>query len=60
MKKSAFLSTQVSAIIYNELLPKFKDPSSPIVSCSIGDKKIHNALLDLGFSVNLLPYIVFQ
>jgi len=39
---------------------KYKDPSCPIISCFIGEHKIKKALLDLGASVNLLPYSVFQ
>ena len=50
----------VSVIIRNELPLKFKDPGTPTVSYIIGDKKINNALLDLGSSVNLIPYTVYQ
>ena len=50
----------MSVIISNEIPPKFKDPSTPMVSYVIGDKKINNALLNLGSSVNLLPYTVYQ
>ena len=60
VKKGTFFSNQVSAIIQNELPLKFKDPSTPTVSCIIGDKKINNALLNLGSSVNLLPYTIYQ
>ena len=60
VKKGAFLASQVSVIIRNELPPKFKDPGTPTVSCIIGDKKINNPLLNLGSSVNLLPYTIYQ
>ena len=60
MKKKAYLATQVSVIIQNDLQPKYKDLCTPIVSCFIGDKKITNAPLDLGSSVNLLPYSLYQ
>ena len=60
VKNGAFLASQVSVIIRNEVPTKFKDPGTPIVSCIIGDKKINNALLDLGSSVNLLLYTVCQ
>ena len=60
VKKGTFLASQVSAIIHNELPPKLKDPGTPTISCIIGEKKINNALLDLGSSVNLLPYTVYQ
>jgi len=39
---------------------KYKDPGCPTISCFIGEYKIEKALLDLGASVNLLPYSVFQ
>ena len=39
---------------------KYKDPGSPPISCTIGDHKIEHVLLDLGASVNLLPYSVYQ
>ena len=38
---------------------KYKDPGCPTISCIIGDHKIKHALLDLGASVNLLPYSVY-
>ena len=38
---------------------KCKDPGSPAISCKIGDRLIEQALLDLGASVNLMPYSVY-
>ena len=38
---------------------KCKDPGSPAISCKIGDRLIERALLDLGASVNLMPYSVY-
>ena len=58
--KKAFLTKQVSAIIQNNRHPKFKDPGCPTISCVIGNSKIEKALLDLGASVNLLPYSVYE
>jgi hypothetical protein len=60
VKKKAFLAEQVSAILHNNNALKYKDPGCPIISCFIGEHKIERALLDLGASVNLLPYSVFQ
>ena len=60
VKKNIYLASQVSAIIRNDLPPKFKDPSTPTISCVIGERKINNALRDLGSSVNLLPYTIYQ
>jgi hypothetical protein len=39
---------------------KYKDPGCLTISCFIGEHKIERALLDLGASVNLLPYSFFQ
>jgi hypothetical protein len=39
---------------------KYKDPGCLTISCFIGEHKIERALLDLGASVNLLSYSVFQ
>jgi hypothetical protein len=60
VKKKAFLAEQVSVILQNNNALKYKDPGCPIISCFIGEHKIERALLDLGVSVNLLPYSVFQ
>jgi len=60
VKKKAFLAEQVSAILQNNKALKYKDPGCPTISCFIGEHKIEKALLDLGASVNLLSYLVFQ
>jgi len=60
VKKKAFLAEQVSVILQNNNALKYKDPGCPIISCFIREHKIEKALLDLGASVNLLPYSVFQ
>ncbi|XP_059627731.1 uncharacterized protein LOC132270568 [Cornus florida] len=39
--------------------PVFKDPGAPTISSVIGDNEIEKALLDLGSSVNLIPYSVY-
>jgi hypothetical protein len=60
VKKKAFLAEQVSVILQNNNALKYKDPGCPTISCFIGEHKIERALFDLGASVNLLPYSVFQ
>ena len=57
--KKAFLIEQASSIIQSKYLVKCKDPRSPTISCKIRDHLIERALLDLGASVNLLPYSVY-
>ncbi|KAL4632853.1 hypothetical protein ACB092_04G081200 [Castanea dentata] len=56
VKKTAFLTEQVSAIIQHKTSPKYKDPGCPTISCTIGDYIVEHALLDLGASVNLIPF----
>ncbi|XP_040987733.1 uncharacterized protein LOC121235452 [Juglans microcarpa x Juglans regia] len=60
VQKKAFLTQQVSAILQSNTPPKYKDPGSPTIACVIGSSKIGQALLDLGSSVNLLPYNVYE
>ena len=60
IEKKAFLTEQVSAIIQSKNLVKYKDPGSPIISVNISGTYIDKALLDLGASVNLLPYSVYK
>jgi hypothetical protein len=40
-------------------VPKYKDPGCPTITCMIGVSQIERALLDLGASVNLLPYSIY-
>ncbi|KAL5560761.1 hypothetical protein UlMin_036972 [Ulmus minor] len=58
--KKAFLTEQVSSIIQRKTPAKYKDPGCPTISCVIGNHVINRALLDLGASVNLLPYYVYE
>ncbi|XP_057953051.1 uncharacterized protein LOC131147575 [Malania oleifera] len=54
------LAEQVSSILNATTPPKYKDPRSPTISIVIGEFKLERALLDLGASVNLLPYSVYE
>ena len=56
----AFLTEQVSSIIQSKTMVKYKDPGTPTISVNIGGTCINKALLDLGASVNLLPYSVYR
>ena len=60
INKKAFLTEQVSSIIQCKTLLKYKDPGSPTISVNIGGTCIDKALLDLGASVNLLPYTMYK
>ncbi|XP_022852000.1 uncharacterized protein LOC111373667 [Olea europaea var. sylvestris] len=50
----------VSSVILQNTPPKFKDPSCPTISYVIGNNRIERALLDLGASVNLLHFSVYE
>ena len=54
------MSEQVSAILQQKIPPKYKDQGCPTISCLIGDHRVKRALLDLGASINLLPYSVYE
>ena len=58
--KKAFRTEQVNAIIQCKTLVNYKDPSCPTISVNIGGTCVEKALLDLGVSVNLLPYSVYK
>jgi hypothetical protein len=60
VKKKAFLAEQVSTILQNNNALKYKNHGCPTISCFVGEHEIEKALLDLGASVNLLPYSVFR
>ena len=60
IEKKAFLTEHVSAIIQSKYPVKYKDPGSPTISVNIGGNCIDKSLLDLGASVNLMPYSVYK
>ncbi|RVW69421.1 hypothetical protein CK203_061783 [Vitis vinifera] len=60
VNKKAFLTEQVSAIIQCKSPVKYKDPGCPTISVGIGGTYVEKSLLDLGASVNFLPYSVYK
>ena len=56
VNKKVFLTEQVRAIIQCKSPLKYKNPGCPTILVMIGGKVVEKALLDLGASVNLLPY----
>ena len=58
--KKAFLTEQVNAIIQCKTPVKYKDLGCPTISVNIRGTCVEKALLDLGVSVNLLPYLVYK
>ena len=60
VNKKAFLTEQVSAIIECKNPMKYKDLGCPTISINIGGTCVEKALLDLGASVNLLPFSMYE
>ena len=58
--KKAFLTEQVSVIIQCKTPVKYKDSGCPTISVNIKGTCVEKALLDLGASVNLLPYSMYK
>ena len=54
--KRAFLVVSMSSYLSSHVPVKYKDPGSLTISCIIGETHIEKALLDLGASINILPY----
>ncbi|XVF09303.1 hypothetical protein REPUB_Repub07fG0081100 [Reevesia pubescens] len=47
------------ALIQRKLPPKLKDSGSFVILCSIGKTKHCKDMLDLGVSVNVMPYSIY-
>ena len=60
LSKKVFLTEQVSAIIENKAMVKYKNPSCPTISVKIKDSFVERALLDLWASINFLPYSIYK
>ena len=60
VRENAFLTKDVHSIVQVKTSPKYKDPGFPTVTCVIGDHRIEGCLLDLGSSVNFLPYSLYE
>ena len=53
------MTEQSTSLIRNNFPPKYKDLGSPTISIVVGNSKLGHAPVDLGASVNLLPYSVY-
>ena len=56
VNNDAFMTEQSTSLIRNNFPSKYKDLSSPTISIVVGNSKLGHDLVDLGASVNLLPY----
>ncbi|CAN6707369.1 unnamed protein product [Malus baccata var. baccata] len=53
------VSENVSAVLQRKLRPKCKDPGSFTIPCVIGNTKFEQCMLDLGASINVMPYSIY-
>ncbi|CAN6711750.1 unnamed protein product [Malus baccata var. baccata] len=58
-KEVVQVSENVSAVLQRKLPPKCKDPGSLTIPCVIGNTKFEHAMLDLGASINVMPYLIY-
>ncbi|CAN6557345.1 unnamed protein product [Malus baccata var. baccata] len=58
-KEVVHVSENVSAMLQRKLPPKCKDPGSFTIPCVIGNTRFDHAMLDLGASINVMPYFVY-
>ena len=49
----------VSAVIQRKLPAKCKDPGMFTIPCKIGNTRLEKAMIDLGASINVMPYSIY-
>ncbi|GJW45180.1 DNA-directed DNA polymerase [Tanacetum coccineum] len=54
------MNKRCSAVLLNKLPSKEKDPGSFTIPCDIGHLPTDNALADLGASISLMPYTMYE
>ncbi|GJW11531.1 reverse transcriptase domain-containing protein [Tanacetum coccineum] len=54
------ISERCSTVLLNKLSSKEKDPQSFTIPCHIGNLHIDNTLADLGASISLMPYTMYE
>ncbi|GJV61086.1 reverse transcriptase domain-containing protein [Tanacetum coccineum] len=54
------MNERCSTVLLNKLPSKEKDPGSFTIPCDIGQLHINNALVDLGASISLMPYTMYE
>ncbi|CAN6557489.1 unnamed protein product [Malus baccata var. baccata] len=58
-KEVVKVGENVSAILQRKLPPKCKDPGSFTIPYVIGNTRFESAMLDLGASINYMPYSIY-
>ncbi|GKF28324.1 reverse transcriptase domain-containing protein, partial [Tanacetum coccineum] len=54
------MNERCSSVLLNKLPSKEKDPGNFTIPCDIGNLHIDNALADLGASISLIPYTMYE
>ncbi len=54
------LTEECSSVVLNKLTPKLKDPGSFSIPCGLGSLTVDRALCDVGSSVSLMPYSLYE
>ncbi|KAM2950741.1 hypothetical protein COP2_000321 [Malus domestica] len=58
-KEVVKVSENVSAVLQRKLPTKCKDPGNFTIPCVIGNTRFESAMLDLGASINVMPYSIY-
>ncbi|CAN6695155.1 unnamed protein product [Malus baccata var. baccata] len=58
-KEVVKVSENVTAVLQRKLPPKCKDPRSFTIPCVIGNTRFEQCMLDLGASINVMPYSIY-
>ena len=53
------MGENVSAVLQKKLPPKCKDPGMFTIPCKILNNRFERAMLDLGASINVMPYSIY-
>ncbi|CAM8890380.1 unnamed protein product [Rhodiola kirilowii] len=54
------VSRNVSVVIQRKVPPKYGDPGTYTIPCTIGNIRIENCMLDLAASINVLPFSIYS
>jgi len=54
------MTAHASSLKQQQIILKHKDPGCLTIAIKMGETVVERALLDLGASVNLLPYSVYE
>ena len=57
--KKVTIRENVSSVIQRKLPVECKDPGMFTISCTIGNTQLEKAMLDLGASINFMPYSIY-